>query len=57
LHIENGIPMEHLRQVIDRFYRVDRARSRSTGGAGLGLSIAQTLMNTHDGRIALRNRA
>jgi signal transduction histidine kinase len=51
-----GIPREHLMQVFDRFYRVDRTRSRATGGAGLGLSIAQTLVVAHGGGIAVKNQ-
>jgi signal transduction histidine kinase len=51
-----GIPREHLNQIFDRFYRVDRARTRAKGGVGLGLSIAQTLVSAHGGRIAVSNR-
>jgi heavy metal sensor kinase len=48
-----GIPPEHRDKIFDRFYRVDKARSRDEGGAGLGLSIAEWAVRAHGGRIEL----
>lgn len=47
------IPPEHLGRIFDRFYRIDQTRARATGGAGLGLAIAHTLMVAHAGGIEL----
>lgn len=47
-----GIPPEHVEQIFDRFYRVDKSRSRQSGDAsGIGLTIAHALVEAHSGRI------
>ena len=48
-----GIPLEHITNVFDRFYRVDKSRTRNDGGAGLGLSIANWAVQAHGGEIGL----
>ena len=48
-----GIPPEEQPHIFDRFYRVDKARSRATGGTGLGLSIVRQLVQLHGGTVAL----
>jgi two-component system, OmpR family, sensor histidine kinase ArlS len=50
-----GIPKEDIPYVLDRFYRVDKNRSRQTGGKGLGLSIAKTILEKYGGELEIKS--
>ena len=51
-----GIPRRDLERVFERFYRVDRARSRETGGTGLGLAIVRHVATNHQGEVSVTSR-
>lgn len=50
-----GIPLEARSHLFDRFFRVDRSRSKSNGGSGLGLAITREIVEAHGGRVGLRS--
>jgi heavy metal sensor kinase len=51
-----GIPEKDLDKIFDRFYRVDKSRSKETGGSGLGLSICKEIVKLHGGRIDIKSQ-
>ena len=50
-----GIPAEHQERIFERFYRVDKSRSKELGGTGLGLSIVKHAVRLHDAKIELQS--
>ena len=51
-----GIPREHQERVFERFYRVDKSRSKATGGTGLGLAIVKHIVAQHGAKLSLESQ-
>ena len=51
-----GIPEEDLNRIFERFYRTDKSRNRSTGGAGIGLTITRAIVQLHGGTIHVESK-
>jgi signal transduction histidine kinase len=52
-----GVPSDSIESVFRPYFRLDKSRNRSTGGVGLGLTVAQSIVHSHGGDITLKNRA
>ena len=52
----DGIPREHIARLTERFYRVDQARTRDSGGSGLGLSIVKQILTNHDSKLKISSQ-
>ncbi len=52
-----GIAKKHVPKITERFYRVDKARSRSSGGTGLGLAIAKHVLLRHQGKLLIQSES
>ena len=52
-----GIPKEHQERIFERFYRVDKSRSKSTGGTGLGLAIVKHIVSQHRAEMTLESES